>query len=392
MIDQSKFALLLVIIPSVLVSACKSAGMPGKVSDDYLTRQVLLASEVSNRKQQEQVHTAKIIKDSANLPRWTNKRPPLSPGDRVQVNVNNGKTFTGLYEVDIDGALNIPYLPPQNVAGMGTKQAEKMITNALVKAKQFHASRIWVSVRVQQWAAVQVHVSGAVFNTGLVTVNVRNAEERAQKSTQDSGDFPHDRLLQAALRAAGGVRPDAAIERILLVRNGKTSVVDFSGLPDGMPITPVPLMTGDTIMVPSSGQLNNKLLSPSVITTPGIRVYLSNLTAPAPGNAAAAISKNVTSLPYGSRMLTALMSANCIGGAGFTNAGRHALLVRNNPINGRQEVEKRSIEQLIENPERSDINVHLMPNDSVACYDSGVTNMRDIARTIFDIIVPFTLF
>jgi L-2-hydroxyglutarate oxidase LhgO len=42
-------------------------------------------------------------------------------------------------------------------------------------------------------------------------------------------------------------------------------------------------------------------------------------------------------------------------------------------------------------PNKAQINPYLMPNDAVACYDSTITNYRDIAKTLAEIIVPFKL-
>ncbi|MGD9169744.1 MAG: polysaccharide biosynthesis/export family protein [Candidatus Thiodiazotropha sp.] len=325
------------------------------------------------------------------LPRWIAEPPPLSPGDRVKVVIQNGEQFSGLYEVDIDGALKLPFLPPLPVAGLQTQAAEQAIVKSLVDAEFFHANRVSVSVRVQQWAPVQVHVSGAVFNPGLVSANVRNPEERTYKSLQSSGDFPPERLLPAALRAAGGVRPDAAINAIQLVRNGKTRHIDLSGLMQGHPVAPVALMSGDSIIVPSNGRIDSTLVTTSAITPPGIRVFLSNLATPAPGNAASAIEKHATSLPYGSRLLTAAISANCVGGTNTTNGSRHVVLIQNDPISGRKEAIKRPVDELLRSPEHNQVNPFIMPNDSIACYDSGITNFRDIARTLNDLVLPITL-
>ncbi len=387
--DHISKGILAVILLSLLISSCTPYGVTINVPERYI--QEITTNDLLETKKQEVAKTVEVIQQSTVLPRWAQIRPPLSPGDRIHVKVHNGEPFSGFYEVDIDGTINIPYLPSLHVAGGDIKRLEGMIAEALVEAKQFRSSKVWVSALVQQWAAVQVHVSGAVFNPGMVTVNVRNAEERTQKSTQSSGDFPQERLLPAALRSAGGVRPDAEIHSIRLVRNGKTRVIDFSGIIAGTPVVPVPLMTGDTIIVGSTGKFNNSLLVPSAITTPGVRVFLSNLTVPARGNAISAIGKDATNLPYGSRFISALASANCFGGTESTNASRHALLVRKNPLNGKQEVEKRSLNELLRNPDDTNINIYLMPNDSVGCYDSGVTNLRDIANTIADLLTPFSI-
>ena len=42
-------------------------------------------------------------------------------------------------------------------------------------------------------------------------------------------------------------------------------------------------------------------------------------------------------------------------------------------------------------PNKARINPYLMPNDAVACYDSDITNYRDIAKTLTDLIIPFKL-
>ena len=46
-----------------------------------------------------------------------------------------------------------------------------------------------------------------------------------------------------------------------------------------------------------------------------MRVFMSNLTMPATGNNPSAIDNYATNLPYGTRLLQATASANCMGGA-----------------------------------------------------------------------------
>jgi polysaccharide export outer membrane protein len=325
-------------------------------------------------------------------PKFTAAAPvPLSPGDRIQLTVQNGKPFSGLFEVDIDGALKIPFLPAIRAYGRTIEEVEETIRNTLIDEQIFRRGHLALSARVQLWAPIQVHVGGAVFNPGMVSSNVRSPDERAQKTLQQSGDFPIDRLLPAALRAAGGVRPDASLEKIKLIRNGEAQIINLSGIMSGYPITPVALMSGDTIIVPSSGRFDSRLVAPSSVTPPGIRIFISSLTTPAPGNASAAIEKHATSIPYGSRLLTAAVSANCVGGTNITNGSRYVLLVRTDPLTGREEALKRPIDELLLSPERNEMNPFMMPNDSVACYDSGVTNLRDIGRSLTDILMPFTL-
>ena len=306
--------------------------------------------------------------------------------------IDNGDGFNGKYEIGIDGKLHLPQVEPITIAGVDVDAASRRISQRLVEEQIFKANRIRVSLSVYEWASIQVHVSGAVFNPGFVTINARSPEERALKADTVNGDFPALRFLTTALTSAGGIRPDASIAEVILIRDGKSSQVSLAGLFQGLPFTQVPLMSGDKIVVPSTGKFDRNLVGVSAITPPGIRVFLSNLTEPATGNAIAAIGREATSLPYGSRLLTGAISANCVGGIRATNASRYAVLVRTDPLSGKEEVIERPIHELFQAPDQDALNPLLMPNDSIACYDSDVTNFRDIMRMIGDIVSPIGLF
>jgi protein involved in polysaccharide export with SLBB domain len=322
--------------------------------------------------------------------RWS-ASPPLSPGDRLQIEIEDGEGFSGRYEIGIDGTLRLPQLDPLSVAGADTDEVEQRLARALVAARLFKAHRVRVSVLVHEWSHVQVHVDGAVFAPGMVSVNVRSPEERQLKETLAGGDFPSERMLSAGLRAAGGIRPDAALDQVQLVRGDDQWTINYTGMIGGRGAPSVPLMAGDRIVVPSTGRFDPQLAVTSPITPPGIRVFLSNLTVPATGNAISAVGKDARRLPYGSRLLTAALSANCVGGIDATSASRHAVLVRTDPLNGREQTLERPIHDLLAAPDNDEGNPHLMPNDGVACYDSGVTNLRDIARTIAELLLPISL-
>ena len=141
-------------------------------------------------------------------------------------------------------------------------------------------------------------------------------------------------------------------------------------------------------MVPSSGYFQSDLVRRSQITPPGIRIFISNLSIPASNNTLSAVNSSSTSMPYGTRFLQGLLSSNCVGGTQLTNASRRVVLISRNPLTGRTEVIERSVQQLVSDPERDDINPFLMPNDGIACYDSGVTNFRDVMRTFSDFLAP----
>jgi polysaccharide export outer membrane protein len=76
----------------------------------------------------------------------------------------------------------------------------------------------------------------------------------------------------------------------------------------------------------------------------------------------------------------------------YYNASRKVMLASINPITNQTQVVERSVEQLMRQANRDDINPYVMPNDAIACYDSNITNIRDVARTIVDVLSPFLLF
>jgi len=328
---------------------------------------------------------------AAVLARVPHKRLVLkvSPGDRIRVSVSDGDEFSGVFEVDFDGRLKVPFMQALAVAGKPLEEIELAIASALVAEDLFRVETAQVSVEIQQWAPVQISVAGAVFNPGRVLINNRDPEMRAQL-TQDGGDFAPERYLSAALRAAGGVTPDAAVNSIVLIRSGKSRVLDLSGAVTGEWFEDVVLISGDQIVVPRTGRFTNALVRPSAITPPGIRVFMSNLTVPAQNNTGSAVGQDSTRLPYGMRFLQGLAAANCIGGARPTNAGRSAVLITTNPLTQETRVVERSIEDLLRHRDRDAFNPYLMPNDALACYDSGVTTLRDIARSLSDVLSPFS--
>lgn len=317
---------------------------------------------------------------------------PLSPGDMFELEVLNGEGFSGRYIINPDGKIQLPLLPAIKAAGLTLNDLSKEVELILVRNKLFRPNTARVSLRILQWSAIEVSVSGAVFAPGRVLINDIAADKVTEKKLVAFGDYSTSRLLSEALRAASGIRPDAKLDQVTLIRNGWQVQVDLSGILSGVPVRDIPLVAGDQIVVPTAGCFQAHLVRPSQITPKGFRVFMSNLTETAGSNSNAAVGRFSSNLPYGTRLLQAAVSANCIGGTSWTNAPRRVMLASKNPISGHTEVMERSVEELIRNPNRGELNPYLMPNDAIACYDSDVTNFRDVARTVFEIFSPLSLF
>lgn len=317
----------------------------------------------------------------------------LAAGDRLRLVVSGDKELlTGLYIVGSDGALQLPQLSAVHAAGRPMLDVQREIEQRLIALRLIQPLANGVRLHMIEQAPVPVSVSGAVFEPGTVRVGERSPEVRnVNLASAVSGDLNPGRMLSTALRAAGGIRPDANVKAIYLKRGDMWTQVDMSGAINGSFANDLPLIAGDKILVGSLGCLQPELVRPSPVTAPGIRVYLSNLSRPAMHNAGSGINKDAASLPYGTRMLQGLVSANCVGGSAM-NAGRSAVLISRNPTNGQSIVIERSIEQLVRAANRDEMDPYLMPGDAIACYDSGAMNVRDLVATISEAASPFVLF
>ena len=312
-----------------------------------------------------------------------------SSGDRFNVQVPGAPEFSGDFVVNADGRVILPFAGEIPVHGITNDELTRDIERALIKAKLFEPQGFRISVRPVLYAPVNVTVSGAVFLKGRHTINSAGAAPGADaKGLTKTGDSPIDRFVGAAIRAASGVRPDADLANIRLTRNGKTFILNWRGAITGEPVDDIPLMEGDHIHVGEASCFQSALVRPSQVTLVGIRVFMSNLTSPALHNSASAINKDTTGLPYGTRFLAGLVADNCVGGALASNAGRYAVLITRNPKTQETEVIQRSIEELVLSPDRDSINPFLMPDDSIACYDSAVTDTREVASTLSSILSP----
>ncbi len=333
---------------------------------------------------------------AANLSQQTSSPRPsdsitLSPGDKVQITIPEGEEFSGIFEIDLDGSLHLPYLKPIIARGRTIDDLTLAIHQVLIIEGIFKQQFLSVTVSPVQWAPSNIIVKGSVYNPGNIMINERNYNNDFNPVNAQSGDFAHKRSLSSALKAAGGLRPDADLRNISLIRNNQTYIVDMSGILSGNPVNNPPLTSGDQIIIPSVGYLQTELMRPSIVTPPGFRVYLSNLTIPADSNNKASNNKFASSLPPGARLLKGAMSANCVGGTASVNAKRHVILVGIDPMTSTTRVLQRSLSELIAEPNNDHTNPYLLPEDSIACYDSGMTNARDISRAIADFLRPFAI-
>ncbi len=305
----------------------------------------------------------------------------LSRNDLLDIRVGDDETFSGAYVVSRDGLLKLPFLQPIRAQGRSTAQVEDDILDQLI-VDAFYTDEPRISVRVTDFASVSVGVSGAVFEPRAVEIGAIRGDQVDVRRQAALGSSTEARNLSAALRATGGVRPDADLSAVELHRNGRVFKMDLRGVFEGRQPVDIMLLAGDDLVVPSRACFQENLMRPSPISPPGVSLFLSNLTQPATGNAPSAVGREVREVPYGSRYLQAVVDTNCVGGAKATSANRSAVLLSRNPVTDVSVVIERDIEDMLRRADRDDYDPYLLPGDAIACYDSSVTNIAEVGRVL----------
>lgn len=389
-----------------LLSACVAGPAPANVeSSVYAPGQV--AWDGSDQPQGDWITEAPVARGAptcaSQAPRELNnyrrvspasfldRTAPLGSGDRLEVTVlGDTDRLTGTYVIAGDGTIALRGQSPVDASGLSISQLAQVLRGQLVSENLVRPLQNAVRVALIENAGASVSVGGAVFQPGAVRAGERDPESRiGLKEGAVSGDDNVSRTIGGAIRAAGGVRPDADVQRIYVLRGETYSQFDLSGLVHGWSSRDVAIASGDRIIVPSRTCFDADLVRPTPLTAPGIRVYMSNLTRSAGNNAGAAIGHQTTSLPYGTRLLQGLVAANCVGGS-YMQSDRRAVLISRNPINGQSIVIERDIEKLVRDANRDALNPYLMPGDAIACYDSRWTNFREAVGLVADAVNTVT--
>ena len=285
---------------------------------------------------------------------------------RFNITVPGVEGFSGDYMINADGRVILPFAEEIMAVGLTNAELSKRIEDAFIRAGIFNTNGLRIAVRPVQYAPINIFVTGAVFQPGRTTINNIKDSDKTDKALTKFGDTPLERYIASGLRAAGGVRPDADLSNIILIRGNSRYRLDWRRAFIGGNVDDVPLIDNDKIIVAESTCFQTGLIRPSQITPPGIRIFISNLTVPATSNSSSSIGQYSNSIPYGTRFLQALVSANCVGGIMATNAPRQAVLISRNPKTLRTEVVQRSIEELVRSADRDAVNPHLMPDNAVA--------------------------
>ncbi|MGC9317999.1 MAG: SLBB domain-containing protein [Armatimonadota bacterium] len=154
---------------------------------------------------------------------------PLRAGDVLSITVQGEPELSGTAYVRPDGTITLPMLGSVPVAGSTPTQ----LADSLAEMLRRYVVNPQVTVLHIGGVARVVSIIGAVHSPG----------------TYDVRQYPN---LLPLLAAAGGPRPDADLERAVLVRGGEQARI-VRNVVEGEPVIPedISLESGDTIVVPS---------------------------------------------------------------------------------------------------------------------------------------------
>lgn len=140
------------------------------------------------------------------------------------------------YPVSKHGKVNLPLVGEIHAAGLDSDQLAKSIQKAFRDGEIFSDATIQVisnQIEIQP-VAQKVHVGGKVNNPGAC-------------------DFAKDLTLFQAVQARGGATEFGAMNRVMLLRDGKQQEIDLKTV-EGKNIVAKP---NDTIEVPAKGITGN---------------------------------------------------------------------------------------------------------------------------------------
>ena len=113
----------------------------------------------------------------------------LSPGDLVEVLIEDGDGFNGRYIIDNAGYIKLPLIGVIEAGGATTNTLETKLELALVRAEIFQPASASVTIHVLNWSAIEVSVSGAVFQPGTVLINKKLRAPPNTEHLKAYGDF-----------------------------------------------------------------------------------------------------------------------------------------------------------------------------------------------------------
>ena len=158
----------------------------------------------------------------------------LRPGDQIELKLggvpaSETTTVSGLYSIDGEGAINLPFIGRLKIAGLTSGLAQSTIEGVYRNQNIYTQPNVVITMQAQ---ARFVNVGGEV-----------KAPQRVP--------FTADLTVLGSINAAGGFSPFADQRKVRLLRGNEVRVIDVKKL-RAEPSLDLQLEPGDRIEVPQS--------------------------------------------------------------------------------------------------------------------------------------------
>jgi len=158
---------------------------------------------------------------------------PLRPGDQIEMKLGGVPSteisaVSGIYTIDDEGSINLPYVGRVNIAGLVPGAAESTIENVYKTREMYTNPNVVITMQAQSRF---VNVGGRV-------------------KTPQRVPFTPDLTILSSINAAGGVLSLANERKVRLLRENKSMIIDVSKIRIN-PSLDLHLQPGDRIEVPS---------------------------------------------------------------------------------------------------------------------------------------------
>ena len=158
---------------------------------------------------------------------------PLRPGDQIELKLagvpaTEISAVSGMYNLNDDGSVNLPYIGRIKIGGFTPGEAESTIEHEY-RSREIYTNPTIVITVPAQWRFVNV-----------------GGEVRAPQRVP----FTADLTILSSINAAGGFSPSAYGRKVRLLRNNQVTIIDVTKI-RANPSLDVQLQPGDRIEVPS---------------------------------------------------------------------------------------------------------------------------------------------
>jgi len=180
----------------------------------------------------------------------------IGPGDVLRITLREVQLTTEIETVRPDSNISFALVENIRAGGRTLKQLDDVLTQQVALFLRDPK----VDIKVEEFNSKKVSLLGAVESISTAEGQTGQGQYPLKKRT---------RVLDLILQA-GGTTQDAQLDRVQLVRDGKTHVLDLLSALSGNQSHNVVLQAEDIVRVPGFGQLNKRVVVLGEVKNPNV--------------------------------------------------------------------------------------------------------------------------